>query len=152
MKLSSSHSEYRSAGFVRVLNYPPALSTSREALINWSRFGNPSCGILRLFQPVDCRSGIPTTCIGSSDVNLYPIIRFRKVCCERSSVDGFSSTNAAFSSRNLKFSAPPLRSLRLCGECSYGKTHRRAAEDAETAQRRNQIDRTPLFFGWVDTL
>src|SRR6267143_3699743 len=98
MKLSSSHSEYRSAGFVRVLNYPPALSTSREALINWIKVRyNPSCEILRLFQNVDCRSGIPTTCVGSGDVNLYPIIRFSKVCCERFGVDGTSSTNVAYS-------------------------------------------------------
>src|SRR6266436_298352 len=35
------------------------------------------------------------------------------------------------------FSAPPLRPLRLCGERSSNKTHRRDAEDAEGAQREN---------------
>ena len=48
---------------------------------------------------------------------------------------------------NLKFSAPPLRSLRLSGECSHGKIHRRDAEDAETAQRRPEIRKPHLFLG-----
>src|SRR2546430_15515552 len=37
---------------------------------------------------------------------------------------------------DLKFSAPPLRSPRLSGECLQANIHRRGAEVAETAQRK----------------
>jgi len=40
----------------------------------------------------------------------------------------------------LKFSAPPLRSLRLSGECFEANIHRRGAEIAETAQRKTETE------------
>ncbi len=47
---------------------------------------------------------------------------------------------------NLKFSAPPLRSLRLGGELFQPIIHRRDAEVAETAQRKTEIRTLPEFF------
>src|SRR5947208_3868287 len=39
---------------------------------------------------------------------------------------------------DLIFSAPPLRSQRLSGECLQANIHRRDAEVAETAQRKTE--------------
>lgn len=46
----------------------------------------------------------------------------------------------------LKFSAPPLRARRLCGEWILIYAHRRDAEDAEIAQRNHQIDMERIVF------
>jgi len=46
----------------------------------------------------------------------------------------------------LKFSAPPLRSLRLRGECIQVIIHRRDAEVAETAQRKLKSGATLIGF------
>jgi hypothetical protein len=42
-------------------------------------------------------------------------------------------------SPNLKFSAPPLRSLCLCGELLVARIHRRDAKAAEITQRKTGI-------------
>src|SRR5258706_16333557 len=43
-------------------------------------------------------------------------------------------------SKSCFLSAPPRRPLRLCGECSSNKTHRRDAEGAAGAQRSASCD------------
>jgi hypothetical protein len=55
---------------------------------------------------------------------------------------GFVNRRSHRGSPNLKFSAPPLRSLRLCGECFQNLIHRRDAEVAETTQRKPEIRTT----------
>lgn|GEM_PF-6646869 len=69
-------------------------------------------------------------------------LRCRPVCIESTAYpkDECTANIGLGSALILKLSAPPLRSLRLCGESLLNeKNHRGDAEDAEVAQRKTKL-------------